>query len=66
MSKIIWHNTRTATFYIVGFLNTILIRPEHIGTWRHFLGIFLLVLAVVETIVILRKTIEQRRIKGVK
>jgi hypothetical protein len=65
MSRNIWTYLRSATFYIVGFMNTFLIRPEHLWTWRHFFGIFFLILAIVETIYILRRILKQNPNSGV-
>jgi len=45
----LWHVQRTLLFWIVGFLNTALIRPEHIGTWRNTVGWIMIILAAVDT-----------------
>ncbi|MFC2083433.1 hypothetical protein ACFLS9_00095 [Bacteroidota bacterium] len=55
MVKIVWNYTRTVIFYFLGILNTIFIRPEDVGTWKHYLGYILLVLAVVDTIFLVKK-----------
>jgi len=50
-----WHIIRTAIFYLIGLMNTIFINPENIGSWENYLGYLILILAVVDTIVIIRK-----------
>jgi len=40
----------TAT--IVGMMNTVLLNPEDIGTWKNYLGIFFLIIAAVNFILI--------------
>jgi len=66
MVRIVWNYIRTAIFYFLGILNTVFIRPEDIGTWKHFLGYLLLILAVVDTIFIIKNIIKQRRTNEVK
>lgn len=44
--RLIWTIIRILTFIIVGAFNTILIRPEDIGTWKNYVGYFFLALAL--------------------
>ena len=48
--KLVWHAIRTFTFYLIGAMNTIMIRPEDVGTFKNYLGYVLLVLAVADTV----------------
>jgi len=50
-----WYIIRTVLFYFIGLMNTIFIKPENIGSWENYLGYLILILAVVDTIVIIRK-----------
>jgi len=49
-----WHVQRTALFWIVGLLNTVQLRPEHVGTWRPWVGGVMLALALADTIALFR------------
>lgn len=44
--KKIWPFFRTLIFIVVGLFNTVLIRPEYIGSWKNYTGYFFLALAV--------------------
>ncbi len=59
----LWHMQRTVLFWIVGVLNTVLIRDEFQGTWKHWLGWALVAIAVCDTIAILKK--ENQQVSGV-
>lgn len=43
-----WLILRTLTFLIVGVINTILIKPEEIGSWKNYLGYLFLILVIVD------------------
>ncbi len=45
-----WWVLRTAGFWIIGWLNTGLIRPEDRGTWKHTLGFVVLALAALDSL----------------
>jgi len=45
----LWHLQRTVLFWILGVLNTAMIRPDQTGTWRHWLGWTFLAIAVWDT-----------------
>ena len=45
-----WHVGRTVLFWIVGLFNTLLIRPEDVGSWKNWIGWALVLLAVGDTI----------------
>lgn len=53
--RAVWHLIRTLTFWVVGLLNTALIRPEAVGSWRNGLGWLLLLAAVGDSIALYRK-----------
>lgn len=46
----LWHVQRTLLFWIIGILNTALIRPENVGSWRHVVGWIIIILAAVDTV----------------
>ncbi len=57
-TMLIWSIIRILTFIIVGVFNTLFIKPEDIGTWKNYLGYFLLAFAIydiVTTIIRYRK-----------
>jgi hypothetical protein len=45
----VWHLQRTLLFWIIGIFNTVLVRPEDVGTWRHVVGWVLIVAAALDT-----------------
>lgn len=53
--KAVWHLQRTVLFWIVGLMNTALLRPEHEGSWRVWVGWVILMLAALDTIALFRK-----------
>lgn len=53
--KNVWHVQRTVLFWILGLLNTVLVRPEHVGGWRTWIGAALLVLAAADTVALFLK-----------
>jgi len=55
-SKLIWTLIRTLTFIVVGLMNTILIRPEDVGTWKNYIVYFLLLLAVYDIVILIVKS----------
>ena len=63
MKKNIWKLIRAATFILVGIINTILIRPEDIGTWKNYLGYLLLILGAIDLIIFLKKRIAMKQKK---
>jgi hypothetical protein len=66
MLKRIWNYLRTLVFYTLGLKYTVFIRPEQIGTWPHLIGYFLIVLAIFDTILIVKYFIKQKRRIGVE
>ncbi len=57
--KAVWHVQRTVLFWIIGTFNTVLLRPEHVGGWRPWVGGAMLALALADTIALFFK---ERRI----
>jgi len=53
--KDLWHLQRTLLFWVIGLLNTALIRPEDVGSWKYIAGWAMLVLAAADTILLVRK-----------
>lgn len=51
----LWHLQRTLLFWIIGLFNTVLVRPEEIGSWKNILGWVLLGIALVDSIALYRK-----------
>ena len=56
-----WYIIRTVLFYLIGLMNTIFIKPENIGSWENYLGYAILVIAVIDTIVIVRKYFQNKK-----
>jgi len=48
--NLIWTTIRTLTFLIIGLMNTALIKPEDIGTWKNYVGCAFFIVAVFDTI----------------
>lgn len=53
--KDVWHLQRTVLFWVGGLLNTAFVRPEHVGTWRNWVGWGLLAIAVADSVALYRK-----------
>lgn len=58
-----WWVLRTAGFWIIGWLNTGLIRPEDRGTWKHTLGFVILAVAALDSLALVRA---ERRAAGAR
>ena len=54
-SGAVWHVLRTVGFWLIGLFNTVLARPENIGTWKNYVGWAILALAVMDSILLIRK-----------
>lgn len=52
--KIYWHIIRTLIFYLIGLLNTVFVKSENIGSLENYAGYLFLILAVIDTIVIIK------------
>jgi len=59
--RAVWHLLRTLTFWTLGLLNTVWIRPEHAGSWKNVLGWVLLVTACVDSVALYRMEQSQAR-----
>jgi len=51
----LWHLLRTLTFWIVGLFNTVLLRPEDVGEWKHTAGWLFILLAIGDSIFVFMK-----------
>ena len=49
-AKTYWTIVRTIGFIIIGFMNTVLLKPGDIGTWKNYVGYAFLAFAVFDTI----------------
>jgi hypothetical protein len=56
-----WKYIRVLLFWIVGLMNTVLIRPEDVGTWKNYVGFFLIGLAIADSILILINLIKTKK-----
>ena len=61
MIKFAWNYARTIFFYLIGILNTLFIKPEEIGTWKNYLGYAILIVAVVDTIFLVKNIVKHKR-----
>ena len=52
-----WPILRFLTFIVVGIFNTVLIRPEDVGSLKNYIGFLLLLLAAVDMIYFFYKQI---------
>jgi len=50
-----WPILRTILFIVIGLFNTVLIRPEDVGTWKNYLGYGFLLLGIIEAFFLIRK-----------
>lgn len=57
--RALWHVERTVLFWAIGLMNTVWIRTEHVGTWKNWIGLGVLAIAIVDTVVLFRR---ERRI----
>jgi hypothetical protein len=51
----VWHLQCTVLFWIVGLMNTALLRPEDAGSWRLWAGWALIAVAAADTVTLFRK-----------
>jgi len=61
MNRLGWSIIRIATFIFVGLMNTVLIRPEDVGSWKNYLGYFFLLMAIVDTYFTIRNIVKKRK-----
>ena len=59
--KMTWAISRTALFVVIGLLNTVFIRPEDIGSWKNYAGYGFLLLALIDTVVLVRAYVRTQR-----
>jgi hypothetical protein len=48
--RTLWRVQRTVLLWVVGILNTALLRPEDVGGWRSWLGWTILLMAAIDTL----------------
>ena len=60
--KLIWTIIRTLGFVLIGLMNTALIRPEDVGSWKYYAGIAFLIIAVADITYI--GIVVNRRVNG--
>ena len=60
INKVGWSIIRTATFILVGLMNTAFIRPEDTGTWRNYAGYLFLLMAVVDAYFTIRNVVKRK------
>lgn len=53
--KAVWRVQRTVLFWVIGLLNTVLLQPEHVGSWRHWVGWTMFAIAAADTIALFMK-----------
>jgi len=51
----VWHLVRTLTLWVVGLLNTLLARPEAVGSWKYALGWILVAVAALDSVGLYRR-----------
>ncbi len=61
--KTSWKIIRTILFLVVGLMNTILIKPEDIGSFKNYLGYGLLILGIIDAFFLIRSKIKSRKIQ---
>ena len=58
-----WKIIRTILFLVVGLMNTILIKPEDIGSFKNYLGYSLLILGIIDAFFLIRSKIKSRKVQ---
>ena len=56
-----WAVLRTLTFFVVGILNTALIRPEDIGTWKNYVGYAFLIIGIIDAFFLIKNYSKRRQ-----
>jgi intracellular septation protein A len=56
-----WQIARILFFLIVGIFNTVLIRPEDVGTWKNYLGFVLLIIGIIDAIFLFKNYFKGRK-----
>ena len=57
--KTSWTIMRTLLFFIIGLMNTVFIRPEDIGSWKNYVGYLFLLLAVIDTALLIKNALKK-------
>jgi len=50
-----WKIVRILLFIVIGAMNTVFIKPEDIGTWKNYLGYFVLLIAAAEILFLINQ-----------
>lgn len=53
--KLIWTIIRILGFVFIGIMNTVLLRPEDVGTWKNYAGYAFFALAIFDSICLYRQ-----------
>ena len=53
--KPVWRILRILGFIPIGLMNTILAKPEDIGTWKNYIGCTLILTAIIDLLLMLTK-----------
>lgn len=60
MKKTTWTIIRTIGFFIIGLMNTVLAKPEDIGTWKNYFGYLFIIIAMVDAFFLIRKFMKSK------
>ncbi len=60
-TKKYWTVTTIIALVMVGLMNTVLLRPEDVGTWKNYVGYAFLILAVLNIIYLFRQFKMEKR-----
>lgn len=57
----VWSISRILCFVLVGVMNTFLIKPEEIGTWKNYIGYIFLILAISDILILITKIKNEKK-----
>lgn len=63
-SKLFWRISRTLLFLFIGLNYTILLKTEAVGSWRNYLGYVFLIIALIDTVLLIKYFINKRKLNG--
>ena len=61
MGKLVWTIIRTVGFLTIGLFNTVFIRVEDVGSWKNYVGYFFLLLAAIDSFVIVKNLLKGKK-----